>query len=111
WVCHYRSASPVIIPLTNPRELWDSLVVGFLRQAEAQMEGSRDMEELLRTLEAICLEHLVMRRMLRQDKQIARVQELCRLPAYRDDVRSQFHATFGTNLESLPNEITAAQLL
>ena len=69
------------------------------------------MEELIRVLEAICIEHLVMRRLLTEDKQISRVRELCRQPYYSDAVHSRFCETLGSNLNNLPNEITTAQLL
>lgn len=69
------------------------------------------MEELIRTLERICVEHLVMRRILHEDKQLTNVQERCRLARYRDAVQSQFREKIGSNLDNLPDEIGTAQLL
>ncbi len=69
------------------------------------------MEELVRTLQDICVEHLVMRRLLAEDKQISHVRKLCQLAHYRDVVQTRFRETLGNNLDRLPEEITAAQLL
>jgi len=69
------------------------------------------MEELIRLLQEICIEHLVMRRLLLEDKQISRVRELCRLKHYRDVVQTQFRETLGSNLGTLPDSIGAADLL
>ena len=75
------------------------------------MEDKRDMEKLIHTLAEICTEHLVMRRILREDKQLQNVRERCRLASYRDAVYKEFREAFGSNLDNLPNEITPAQLL
>ena len=69
------------------------------------------MEELVRTLQDICVEHLVMRRLLAEDKQISHVRNSCQLAHYRDVVQTRFRETLGNNLDRLPEEITAAQLL
>lgn len=69
------------------------------------------MEELIHTLEAICLEHLVMRRILKEDNQIGRVRELCRLKHYRDAAQAPFREMLEKTQAEAPNEITAAQLL
>lgn len=67
------------------------------------------MEELIRTIEVICIEHYVMRSLLAEDKQISRVKELCRLKHYRDAVQSRFREMLGSNLDT--DEIGSAQLL
>jgi hypothetical protein len=69
------------------------------------------MEELIQTLQEICIEHSVMRQMLREDRQISRVRELCRLKHYRDAVQTRFRETLGSSLHNLPDEIDTARLL
>jgi len=101
----------MIIYLTEDESVSIKMGPGVPHRAANQMEGKKDMEELRNTLEGICLEHLVMRRMLREDRQLARVRELCQLDSFRDAVRTQFDATFGTNLGHRPNVIAPVQLL
>jgi len=100
------------MPLTNPKE-WGTLPTnqGIEYPAESDREDKRDMEELIRLLQEICIEHLVMRRLLREDKQISRVRELCRSKHYRDVVQTQFRETLGNNLGTLPDSIDTADLL
>ena len=69
------------------------------------------MEEMIQTLEGICLEHLVMRRLLREDNQLSQVRKLCDSDSFRDVVRNQFRATFGTNLGHHPSVISPEQVL
>ena len=101
----------MIIYLTEDESVSIKMGPGVPHRAANQMEGKKDMEELRNTLEGICLEHLVMRRMLREDRQLARVRELCQLDSFRDAVRTQFDATFGTNLGHRTNVIAPVQLL
>jgi hypothetical protein len=75
------------------------------------MENNTGMEGLIHTLLEICIEHRVMRILLREDKQIGCVRELCRSEHIRDAVLSQFREKIGSNLDTLPNEIGTAQLL
>lgn len=69
------------------------------------------MEELIRTLEEICIEHLVMRTLLAEDKQITNVRQRCQLKHYRDAVHNQFREKIGNSLDSSPDELGTAQLL
>ena len=75
------------------------------------MEDKKDMEELIQTLQEICVEHLVMRRILQEDSQITNVRERCQLKHYRDAVRDHFREKLGSNLDSLPNEIDTGRLI
>lgn len=69
------------------------------------------MEELIRTLQEICIEHFVMRQMLAEENQLPRARQLCRQRHYRDVVQSRFRETLGSNLDNLPDEIGTAHLL
>jgi hypothetical protein len=71
------------------------------------------MESLIPTLKGICLEHLAMRRLLRENNPRWRVDvhRLCDSPKYKNAVDSQFHAVLESQQLNSANEINSALLL